>query len=360
MARTYAKLKGSIWRDDDWRALPASHQRLYLLLFSQPEISNCGVLPYLPTKWYRMCADTTIADVTNLAADLQAARFVVVDEDTCELLIRTYVKHDQVEAQPKIKAAAVRQYDGIHSNRIRTVLAAEYPDTFQLGPHETADPEPYGKGIGNPTETLREGYAVPTRVRAQAVTRQPPPVNDTHQPPTAPAKNGDANAAAGDPDLEAQLRNLGWKDWQIAKGLGDPARASAIADLAVEQATANGGDVDNPGGWAWAEFAAGNTPTVPQSTLAPGAFGATRSSKPPKLPYECQHDRGDSEPCGSTFKTAERLAEHISDCHTELEQAPLPPEIAALVAKTTPPSTEPPAPPRRPAPTEPPAEETTP
>lgn len=88
-------------------------------------------------------------------------------------------------------------------------------------------------------------------------------------------------------------------------------------------------------------------PTPEQTTLAPGATG-TRSTRPAKLPFECEHPH-----CGSTFRTAERLSEHVSDCHTDIERAPLPPEIAKFVQQATPApleprpgrTTEPPAPP---------------
>lgn len=365
MARTYAKLKGSIWQDDDWRALPASHQRVYLLLFSQPEISNCGVLPYLPGRWARMAADTTVDDIVPIVADLQAARFVVADTDASELLIRTYVKHDQVAEQPKIRAAAIRQYELVHSQRIRTVLAEEYPDVFALAENEKPYPEPYAVPYREGLERLEQaesegygkGYAVPPRARAQAATGHQPPSNRTGQPPTAPAPETSANGAAADaetPDqnLQAHLEQLGWKPWQIRRATADPARAQAIADTAAElHAT---GDVDNPGGWAWREFESGRAPAgPPQSTLAPGALAATRSTPAPKLPHECTHDLGDGITCGSTFATPERLAQHIADCHTDHERTPLPPEVQELLSRATPASTEPPPPPR-PAPPTPP------
>ncbi len=305
MARTYAKLKGSIWREDDWRALPASHQRLYMLLFSQPDISNCGVLPYLPGKWARMAADTTLHDVETIIADLQRDRFICVDEDSCELLIRTYVKHDQVAEQPKIRAAAVRQFDGIHSIRVRSALADEYPDVFHLRPHETAVPEPYGEPYA---EGYGEGYAVPTRVRAQAATRQPPtvPVPSNHQPPAAPAPNDSAKNPAAAEALE-RLRAAGWSNGQL--DAPDLDRAVAWLDHYQNDPTAK-----KPAALAWTKYSTVTTwPDTPRSEIARGATG-TRSTSPP-LPDKPRDP--------------------------ELKPAPPPDSFRKLAGRTT----EPPAPP---------------
>lgn len=269
MARTYAKLKGSIWREDDWRALPASHQRLYMLLFSQPDISNCGVLPYLPSKWARMASDTTLDDVQMIIGDLQRDRFICVDDDTCELLIRTYVKHDQVAEQPKIRAAAVRQFDGIHSIRVRTALADEYPDVFQLRPHETAHPEPYGEPYA---EGYEEGYAVPTRVRAQAANHQPPTVPVPSNHPQQPAANDPAKAAAA-ADLE-RLRTAGWSNGQLDR----PDLDRAVAWLEHFQ---NDPTAKKPAALAWQRYSTTDTwPERPRTEIAAGAVG-TRSTSPP-------------------------------------------------------------------------------
>lgn len=299
MARSYAKVKGSIWRDQDWCQLPTEEQRLYLLLVSQPDITNCGVIPYLPTRWARLASDTTVDDVERIAGSLQARRFIVVDDDTCEVLVRTFVKHDQVLEQPKIKAAAARQYDGIQSARIRTALAEEYPDVFRLAPGEERHPEPYGKGTGNPNGSLSEGYPSRARGIRQPATLQPQPASSNQQPadpanPSPPA----------DDDLEQTLgaNGLGWKPWQITRAREHPDLAIAWAQHALTDPT-----IDNPGGYAWANYEAGK--------LAPA------------LAHPCPT-------CGSTFKSPERLAEHIDHVHTEHERTELPPEVAALVAGT--------------------------
>jgi len=43
MAREFAKIKASIWQDDDFRALPVEAQHLYFVVLTDPDLSYCGV-----------------------------------------------------------------------------------------------------------------------------------------------------------------------------------------------------------------------------------------------------------------------------------------------------------------------------
>ncbi len=94
MARKHALVLASIWTDPDWVTLTAAAQRTYMLLLSQPKLSLAGLLDYVPSRWARMAADTSLASVEAAIDELEASRFVLVDHDTDELLIRTFVKHD--------------------------------------------------------------------------------------------------------------------------------------------------------------------------------------------------------------------------------------------------------------------------
>lgn len=253
MARTYAKLKGSIWRDQDWRNVPAVEQRLYLLLVSQPDITNCGVIPYVPAKWARMAPDTTIGEVEDGLQRLQMRHLIAVDTDSCELLVRTFVKHDQVLEQPKIKEAAQRQYGTIESSRIRTILANEYPDVFALTkeekPHPNPWPNPTLDPTGNPSDstlplTLSQGSS-------RAANRQPPPLTAT-----APTNRQQQPAALTADELEIigeRLKQAGWDANQLTAATLDPARAIGWLDHAEANPR-----LANPGGLAWARFSAGN------------------------------------------------------------------------------------------------------
>ncbi len=96
MARDHARIHVTIWRDRDFRALPADAQRLYFLLTSQPNLSYCGVLDWWPSRLAQLAADTDEQAIYSAAKSLIDGRFIVLDVETSELLVRTYIKHDRV------------------------------------------------------------------------------------------------------------------------------------------------------------------------------------------------------------------------------------------------------------------------
>lgn len=118
----YVKLLRSIWRDDDFRALPASTQRLYMLLLSQPDVSYCGVLPFTPQRWGLLAGDTDADSVRTDIHRLTDADFVVVDDQTEELLIRSYVKYDEGYKVPNIRTALLRSVDEVLSVPLRNAV----------------------------------------------------------------------------------------------------------------------------------------------------------------------------------------------------------------------------------------------
>lgn len=110
MARSYARIMTAIWRNREFRALPSSPQRTYLLLVTQPDITAVGLLPLTVRRWADMAADTTTADLERDLRMLESGRFIAVDRDTEELLVRSFVKWDggynNRNRRPVIDAAA--------------------------------------------------------------------------------------------------------------------------------------------------------------------------------------------------------------------------------------------------------------
>lgn len=131
MARTHSRIYTSIWTDEDFRSLTKDEQRAYVMLVTQPAINNCGVLPYVPRKWAKLAVDETEHALGDSIANLADHRFIVVDEDTDELLVRTFIKHDRIEEQPNLKTSAKRQFQEIESRPIRKVLLDEHLGLFR-------------------------------------------------------------------------------------------------------------------------------------------------------------------------------------------------------------------------------------
>lgn len=119
----YVKLQRSIWQDPEFVQLPPGAQRLYLLLISQPDITHVGILPLMPARWSRFCADSTPADVRTDLSTLVAARFVLVDESTEEVWVRSYLVHDEAYNLTNGKKSLARAHAQVLSAALRNAIA---------------------------------------------------------------------------------------------------------------------------------------------------------------------------------------------------------------------------------------------
>lgn len=187
MARTHGRLLCSIWNDPDWVALDFGPQWLYELLLSQGALNHAGVTGLTPRRWARCARDVTVCEVEKFMAALAEAQFVVVDEETEELLIRAFVRRDGVADQPNVLKAALSDARQVVSPRLRAVLAAElrrlppkredtarmrYPDPHAVadeidpdgpnGPPGKPSGDPYGEPFEKaPRDAPMQGFAEP-------------------------------------------------------------------------------------------------------------------------------------------------------------------------------------------------------
>lgn len=229
MARSHGRIFTSIWNDADFIALNPREQRLYLFLLSQPDLSQAGLLPLRVRRWAKKAADLLVDDLLDDLAALEDARFIVTDEDTEELLLRTFVRNDGVYKQPKVMLRMREDARLIESPNLRAAFRAEL-DRLPLD--ELSDEPPSRGGpscrevartvietlrtdFGPVEETLpdthSEGYAEPTRVRAPAL-HQPP--TTIHLPPATvpPTAGGDEVARRDDHEASAQVLVGEWVD----------------------------------------------------------------------------------------------------------------------------------------------------
>lgn len=120
MARTYAKLLLDTWdAESDFAGLSRDAQWLYWVLLSHPMTSSAGVLPLQPRKWARRASDATPETVAKALADLVADVKIIVDDDTEEVLIRTFVRHDGGANNPNLHKGIIAAIGGIESDLLR-------------------------------------------------------------------------------------------------------------------------------------------------------------------------------------------------------------------------------------------------
>lgn len=125
MAGDHARILLAIWADDDWRDLTPAAQHLYLLLLTHPDRSFAGTVDWRP-KRLRALATGWGADAFDRAAhELAHHLYIVVDEDTEEVLIRSFVRHDGLLKSPNMGVAMVKDFKSIASRGIRGVFIHE-------------------------------------------------------------------------------------------------------------------------------------------------------------------------------------------------------------------------------------------
>lgn len=125
MPRDHARLRHGIWSDPDFLGLTEAAQRAYMLALSQPGVSYCGVVPFTLKRWARLATDSTALKLRRTFTLLEESRFVVVDEQSEELLFRTFVKHDGILESPNVCKASVNAYSAVVSPLLRGVFLVE-------------------------------------------------------------------------------------------------------------------------------------------------------------------------------------------------------------------------------------------
>lgn len=182
MARTRANILCSIWDDPEFISMPVEPQRLYLYLLSQRDLSHAGLVPLRLHRWSLKIPGGTVGQVSKALAALTKARFVLVDRNTEEVLVRTYVRNDGVYKQPKVMLRMREDARLMESIELREAFAVELTrlPLDELAPSTRTVVEKVVKDLLSELrqdtlpDTHSEGYPIPPRAGAGAL----------HQPPT--------------------------------------------------------------------------------------------------------------------------------------------------------------------------------
>ena len=220
MARSHGRVMATIWNDPDFLALEEGPQRLYLFLLSQPDLSHAGLVPMRIRRWAKKVANCTTADIEKHLNTLADSRFLLVDDETEEVLIRTFVRNDGVYKQPKVMLRMREDARQIESATLRAAFSAEL-HRLPLDELSTAGTGRDGEGpstqesvrlvvdtlcadfdtaLGYPSEGVSDTHSDTPRVRAGAFHQ--PPTTVPHPPTTVPTTSG-----AGKPGAELALRD---------------------------------------------------------------------------------------------------------------------------------------------------------
>lgn len=187
MARAFGRILSSIWDDPDFLDLNPQAQRMFLFLVSQKNINHAGVLALTVRRWAAKARTLTIEQVCQSLAELHMARFIVVDEETEELLVRSFIRRDDVYKQPRVMGSAVSGALEVSSKKLRWALLVEV-DRLPLD--ELSD-EPIRLRNGNDAPSIREQVeAHVITLRKAFWTPTPPPSAGGTAPPPAGGSGG--------------------------------------------------------------------------------------------------------------------------------------------------------------------------
>ncbi|OBK04045.1 hypothetical protein A5637_13265 [Mycolicibacterium fortuitum] len=165
MANTAALIRESIWRNKEFRALTRGAQCTYLQLCSQKDLDCAGLLTLNIGVLAKGCAGIDQDTIRDDLKELEAERFVFIDEDTDELFIRSYMRTAEVIKSPNIFKSALKSAGLVESEKLRVEVAGELrrlrraeADRLadQLNPSET----PRGDAT-KPSETLPKNGTLP-------------------------------------------------------------------------------------------------------------------------------------------------------------------------------------------------------
>lgn len=92
------------------------------MLVTQRDIQPCGLLPLTLRRWGATCAEN---DLKAWLEELEAARYVLIDEHTEELLVRTFMKWDAGHKHAKRRLAVIASALAIRSQSIRSAALEE-------------------------------------------------------------------------------------------------------------------------------------------------------------------------------------------------------------------------------------------
>lgn len=324
--REYAKNLFSQWSDRDFCNQPVFDKLLWQVINGQRGVNTAGVFPINFTRWCNAMRDgdrpCTEAQVREALARMEARRYVFIDEDTGEGLIRTRVRNDDLERQPSVLLSALKLLCGFDSPKFAHVMLAELAQITvpvidsekAYGKKLQADLGAYYVQAQQHLKSVAEGFEPAQLVIPNPQENDPVdhPLNQgvDHPPLHPPVTRGNAEPA------------------------NNPQGPSPTPSISVSGSVS--GSLTSKGGHLGGGAESGSQPTA--NTPAPDSGieqPPARSSKPgdPEPPSRCTRHRDQPEadddtappcrPCGAFRQAHDRWAErqHRRDISAEAEAA---------------------------------------
>jgi hypothetical protein len=129
MPREFAKIQFGMFTDSEFAKLSIFDKSLYIALLAQPSLNYAGIQPLNAPRLGRALCDAgrsaTVDEIYLGLSELQSARYVFTDEITGECLIRTFIRNDGIDKQPRLLLSALRAAAAVESPKLAGVLLTE-------------------------------------------------------------------------------------------------------------------------------------------------------------------------------------------------------------------------------------------
>lgn len=123
--KDHARINLDIWGNDDWLELTPPAQHLYFVLWTSPQLSYCGCGDWHPGRIAAKAKGWTAAAVEAAAAELSRELFLIIDTDTGEFVLRSWVKHDGLWRVPNMAVSMANARADLASRTLRAVVVFE-------------------------------------------------------------------------------------------------------------------------------------------------------------------------------------------------------------------------------------------
>jgi hypothetical protein len=224
VARDHARIYLSIWNDPDFINLSALAKLVFVQLLTQQKLTYAGALDVSVKRWTRSHPDQDADSVRAALAELDAARFVVVDHDRDELLVRSFIRRDELYKQPNMLRGALRTAFDIESPLLRRALAVE----LRRLPMEITGPAPAvaAKELEAGALALPASVKAAMSVRGSSRTAPAPPeapAADQAAPPLVDTTGTPSPNPSGTPSANPSAKGRGVGSGELESGEFRPA-----------------------------------------------------------------------------------------------------------------------------------------
>ena len=226
MAREHGRVNVEIWSDPEFRRLPPAAQHLYLLLWTSPGLTYCGTHDWRPGRLAALSSGWTADHIAAVGDCLAARYFLVIDDDTEEVLIRSWARFDGLLKQPRMAVSYATAYATVASERLRAVLVHETNKIRQAHPELTCwkdkrvagmleHPSVSAKEIPTPDDPFGDGVGDGVALGlAQTRGGVSPRVCTPPTPAPTPATTTDSSDGASSADADGLIEDFA--EWYAA------------------------------------------------------------------------------------------------------------------------------------------------